>query len=225
VNGLRLRRPGSLRLVRHVLAGLAALLTWAIAAAQSASLQGTMGQRALIMVDGSPPKALAPGQLHQGVRLLSVTEGEAVVDIGGQRQTLRVGEAPVSVGASAARGHRIVLTASSHGHFTGLASVNGSALPFLVDTGASVMALGASDAERIGLNFRAGRPVRVNTANGQANGWHLKLSSLRIGEVEAYEVDAIVVPQPMPHMLLGNSFLNRFQMKRENDVMVLERRY
>lgn len=186
-----------------------------------------MGQRALVIIDGEPPRMLAPGQSHQGVRVLSVAADQAVVEVGGQRRTLQVGEAPVSVGrgAGAPSGHRIVLTAGTHGHFTGLAAVNGRAIPFLLDTGASVVALGASDAERAGLNYRAGVPVQVNTANGSARGWHLKLSSVRIGDVEAYEVDAVVVPHSMPHMLLGNSFLNRFQMKRDNDQMVLERRY
>lgn len=195
--------------------------------AQGVSLQGTMGQRALVIVGSSPPKALAPGETHQGVRVISVSNGEAVVEVGGQRQALRVGDAPASVGGGAGgpRGHRIVLTAGSHGHFTGIANVNGRALPFMVDTGASAVALGAADAERVGLNFKAGRPVQINTANGTTTGWMLKLSSVRVGDVEAYEVDAVVLPHGMPHILLGNSFLNRFQMKRDNDQMVLERRY
>jgi aspartyl protease family protein len=55
--------------------------------------------------------------------------------------------------------------------------------------------------------------------------WKVKLHSVRIGDVEVYEVDAVVTPQPMPQILLGNSYLNRFQMKRDNEQMVLERRY
>ncbi|TFZ00041.1 TIGR02281 family clan AA aspartic protease [Ramlibacter rhizophilus] len=213
--------------MRRALAACAVLAGAGSALAQAVALQGTFGQRALLIVDGAAPKAVAVGETHQGVRLVSVANDQAVVEVGGVRQSLRVGEAPASVGQGAGgpRGHRIVLTAGTHGHFTGVAAVNGRAIPFLLDTGASTVALGAPDAERAGLNYRAGRPVRVNTANGATQGWFLKLSSLRIGEVEAYEVDAIVVPHPMPHMLLGNSFLTRFSMKRENEQMVLERRY
>jgi aspartyl protease family protein len=129
-------------------AALAALLACPLAAGQSVSLQGTMGQRALVIIDGNPPRMLAPGQAHQGVRVVSVAADQAVVEVGGQRRTLQVGEAPVSVGrgAGAPTGQRIVLTAGSHGHFTGLAAVNGRTIPFLLDTGASVVALGASDA-------------------------------------------------------------------------------
>jgi aspartyl protease family protein len=70
-----------------------------------------------------------------------------------------------------------------------------------------------------------GPSVRVGTANGLAQGWRVKLASVRIGDVEVYEVDAVVTPQGMPFVLLGNSYLNRFQMRRDNDQMVLERRY
>ena len=52
----------------------------------------------------------------------------------------------------------------------------------------------------------------------------MQLDSVRIGDVEIYGVDAVVVPDGMPYVLLGNSFLSRFQMRRDNDQMVLERR-
>ena len=50
------------------------------------------------------------------------------------------------------------------------------------------------------------------------------LTSVRIGDVQVYNVDAVVSPAPMPYVLLGNSFLDRFQMQRENDVMTLDLR-
>jgi len=65
----------------------------------------------------------------------------------------------------------------------------------------------------------------MSTANGESMGYRIKLNSVRIGDVELYEVDAVVTPQPMPFVLLGNSFLTRFQMKRENNLMTLDKRY
>ena len=64
----------------------------------------------------------------------------------------------------------------------------------------------------------------MNTANGVAQGWRLKLDSVRIGDVEVFGVEAIVTPQAMPYVLLGNSFLTSFQMTRNNEQMVLEKR-
>jgi aspartyl protease family protein len=81
------------------------------------------------------------------------------------------------------------------------------------------------DAERAGINFKNGVPVQLSTANGAAHGFRIKLNSVRVGDVEVYDVDAVVTPQPMPFVLLGNSFLTRFQMKRDNNVMTLDKRY
>jgi aspartyl protease family protein len=65
----------------------------------------------------------------------------------------------------------------------------------------------------------------MNTANGVAQGYRLNLNSVRIGDVEVYDVDAIVSQQPMPYILLGNSFISRFSMRRDADQMVLEKRF
>ena len=67
--------------------------------------------------------------------------------------------------------------------------------------------------------------MQISTANGAIQGFRLKLDSVRVGDVEVYGVDAVVTPQPMPFVLLGNSFLSRFQMKRENNLMTLDKRY
>jgi aspartyl protease family protein len=216
------------RRAARLCAGLVLALAGGSAAAQAVTLAGMLGSKALLVVDGAAPRAVAPGDTHQGVKVLSTLGDQAVVEVGGRRVTLRVGEAPVSVGAGGPGGpgrNRIVLPVASGGHFLAQGSINGRAVSFMVDTGATSVALGAAEAERIGLNFRGGRPVMMSTANGMVQGWVLRLGSLRIGEVEVADVEAVVTPQPMPYVLLGNSFLSRFQMRRDNDIMVLERRY
>lgn len=208
--------------------GLAVLLSAASAQAQSVALAGMLGAKALLVVNGSPPKTVAAGETHQGVKVISTSGEQAVIELSGKRQTLRVGDSPVSLGASVAggvRGSRIVLQEGSGGHFVTAGQINGRAVQFMVDTGATSIAMSASDAERIGLDYKTGQPVRVSTANGISNGYRVKLSSVRISDVEVYEVDAVVTPQGMPYMLLGNSFLSRFQMKRENSVMTLDKRF
>jgi aspartyl protease family protein len=55
--------------------------------------------------------------------------------------------------------------------------------------------------------------------------WRTRLASVRVGDVEVFDVEAVVLQQPMPYVLLGNSFLNRFQMRRDNVQLTLERRY
>ncbi len=103
--------------------------------------------------------------------------------------------------------------------------INGRAVQFMVDTGASQVVMSESDARRIDLKFEQGQPMRVSTANGMATGYRVVLSSVRVGEVQVFEVPAIVLPQAMPFILLGNGFLMRFQMQRNNDQLTLERRF
>ncbi|WP_382328783.1 TIGR02281 family clan AA aspartic protease [Hydrogenophaga sp. UC242_50] len=63
------------------------------------------------------------------------------------------------------------------------------------------------------------------TANGRVVGHQVQLDSVRVGDAQVYGVAAIVLPQPMNYILLGNSFLTRFQMQRHNDQLTLEKRY
>jgi len=205
---------------------LAAVLAATSAQAQSVALAGMMGSKALLVVNGTAPKTVAVGESHQGVKVISTSGDQAVVEQDGKRSTLRVGEAPVhmSAGKSGGKGNRIVLVAGSGSHFITAGQINGKAVQFMVDTGATSVAMGAQDAERAGVNFKAGQPVMISTANGSVQGYRIKLDSVRVGDVEVFGVDAVVTPQPMPFMLLGNSFLTRFQMLRENDQMTLTKR-
>ena len=210
------------------LSPLLLLLASTIASAQSVTLTGTMGGKALLIVDGSAPKIVAVGDSYQGVKVLSTQGDTAVVQVEGKRMNVRVGDLPASVGeqaGSTARGDKIVLSVGDGGHFMAQGSINGKATQFMVDTGATTVAMGASDAKRIGLDYTSGKPVRMSTANGATLGYLLKLNSVRIGDVDVANVDAIVTQQAMPYVLLGNSFLTRFSMRKDNGQMTLERRY
>ncbi len=198
------------------------------AQAQKVALAGMLGSKALLIVDGSAPKGMAAGESFRGVKVITTRGDQAVVQIAGQNHTLRVGEAPASVGGNSsadAAGRKVVLSAGSGGHFTTQGQVNGRAVSLMVDTGATYVVLSQSEADRAGLNYKTGQSVQMSTANGVIPGWRLTLGSVRIGDVVAYEVEAIVSSGAMPYVLLGNSFLTRFQMTLTNDQMVLEKRY
>ena len=203
--------------------------TCASAWSQSVALSGVAGGKALVVIDGATPRFLSAGQSHQGVRVVSVQGESATVEVSGQKRLLRVGEAPVSVGSSGlsgdGAGQRIVLTADGQGHFMSSGLINGKTVQFMVDTGATNVILSEADAKRINLAFDKGQRVGVSTANGQVVGHMLRLQSVKLGDVQVYDVPAIVLPQAMPFVLLGNSFLTRFQMLRQNDQLTLERRY
>ena len=226
VGGASLTNPFARR-INFVLLLVSAMAMGA-AHAQSVALAGMLGSKALLIVDGTPPKSVAAGETHQGVKVISTAGDQAVIEQEGKRRTVRVGDAPVSLGgagASAGRGTRITLNESSGGHFMTAGQINGRAVQFMVDTGATNIAMSALDAERAGIAYKTGQPVRMSTANGISNGYRIKLNSVRVGDVEIFDVDAVVTPEPMPFLLLGNSFLSRFQMRRENTLMTLDKRY
>jgi aspartyl protease family protein len=209
---------------------IAYFLCWAGGKAQNNStnvaLSGVLGGKALLVINGAPPKIMAAGQTHAGVKLVSVSGEQAVLEVDGRRLNLRVGDAPVSQGggSAGAGGNKIVLPVGSGGHFMTNGSINGRTIQFMVDTGATAVALGTSDAQRLGIDYQKGQPVNMSTANGIAQGWRVRLRSVRVGDVEVFDVEAVVGPN-MPFALLGNSFLSRFTMNRSSDTMVLERRY
>ena len=197
------------------------------AQAQSVAMTGGMGSKALLVVNGGTPRALAAGDTHQGVRVLSVAPDRTVIEVAGQRQTVMLGGAPVSIGGrgGSTGGTQIVLTAGQGGHFLTLGQINGRATQFLVDTGATSIAMSAEEARRLGVAFENAPKIHGNTANGPVTGFRVTLTSVRIQDVEVHNVEAAVLPLPMPHILLGNTFLTRFQMKRENDTLTLTRRF
>ncbi|MDP2006752.1 MAG: retropepsin-like aspartic protease [Rubrivivax sp.] len=207
------------------LAALLLVLAAAGAQAQMVVLSGRMGERALLVVDGQPYTA-SVGQSVAGVKLLRWNGEVAEVERGGRVYPMRVGETPVQLGVAPPRSaaREIVLTAGSGGHFTAGGSINGKQVRFMVDTGATLVSLGKDDADRLGVDLSNARRGTTQTANGPVPVWLVTLTSVRVGEVELANVGAAVVPQPMPMVLLGNSFLSRLQMKRENDVMRLELR-
>jgi len=192
-------------------------------------LSGRMGDRALLMIDGQP-QVLALGQTVAGVKLLRWADDSAVFERGGKAVTLRVGSSPAQfgghagAGAGATSGRDIVMTAGLGGHFVTSGTINGRAVQFMVDTGATTVAMSQAEALRLGLDLKNANPGTTLTANGPVTVQLITLTSVRVGGVQVANVAATVLPAAMPYVLLGNSFLTRFQMRRENDVMRLELR-
>ncbi|HRH15545.1 MAG TPA: TIGR02281 family clan AA aspartic protease [Azonexus sp.] len=176
------------------------------------------------MIDGAEPQAVAIGQSLAGVKVVSVQGDQVVVEIGGKKRPLRVGQHAIGTAAADGSG-RIVMTADNQGHFVTTGSVNGVAVRFLVDTGATMISLGASDARRVGVDFNRGQKGMTQTANGQSVVSKVQLDTVRIGDVTLHNVDAVIHQTEMPVALLGMSFLNRMEMQRDGSTMTLKRRF
>jgi aspartyl protease family protein len=218
-------RSSALRAVRQA-AGrlLLAVVPTAVLAADIAVV-GLFPGKAVLVINGAPPRTVSVGaRTQEGIKLLSVDGDFATVELDGRRHRLGIGEQAVSQGG-ADSGNTVTLTADSRGHFVTPGIVNGASVRFLVDTGATMVSLGAGDAARAGLDMRRGEPVTTMTANGPAQAFRMRIASLRVGDITLSDVEALVHGQDMPVALLGMSFLNRMEMRRDGQTMTLRRRY
>lgn len=193
--------------------------------AADVGLAGLFPGKALLTINGGPPRIVALGATSdEGVKVLSIAGETATLEVDGKKRVLRVGQ-NVAAQPSGSGPATAILTANAAGHFIATGTINGSSVRFMVDTGASLISLGASDARRIGIDPRQGQPGIVETANGQAVVSRVKLDTVRIGEIVLNNVDAMVHQQDMPIALLGMSFLNRMEMQRDGQTMSLKKRY
>jgi len=157
------------------------------------------------------------------VTVIAVEKDRATVEIDGKRRTLVRGQTYSSGPASGAQS--VTLAAGAGGHFTAEGMVNGGAVRFIVDTGATTIALPASVATRLGIDYRKGPHSVSQTANGQTQVYIVKLNSVRVGGIELQNVDAAVFEQGLNVALLGMSFLNRVDMRQEGGRMTMTLRF
>ena len=188
-------------------------------------LAGLFPGKALLTINGGPPRIVALGvTTEEGVKVLAIQGETAILEVDGKKRVLRVGQNVAS--QSSGSGHAsATLTADVAGHFITTGNVNGTTVRFIVDTGASMIALGASDARRIGIDPNKGQQGYTQTANGVTQVSRVKLDTVRVGDIVLNNVDATVHQQDLPYALLGMSFLNRMEMQRNGDTMTLKQRY
>lgn len=195
------------------------------ALATSVSVVGLFKDKAIVSIDGSRPRTVSVGQTIQGVKLLGADSDSALFDVDGKRRTLGMGQS-FAGGSAVAMRPQVSLTADSRGHFAAAGYLNGYPMSFLVDTGATAIAIGASDAKRLGLDYKqTGRSVPVGTAGGVVPAWRVTFNSVKVGSITLHQVDGLVVESGLNMPLLGMSFLNRMEMKRDGGVMTLTQRY
>ena len=193
------------------------------AAAADVSFVGAIGDKAAILViDGSAPRTVKVGQKFGPVTLVAVERERAVVDIEGERRTLLRGQHYQS---SASDRQSTVLAADGRGHFIAEGAINNKPVRFVVDTGATVVALPASEAVRLGIDYRKGRPGSTRTAGGPVPVYRLVFDTVKVGSIELRAVEGLVIEQGLDIALLGMSFLSRVEMKNEGQTMTLIRRY
>ena len=214
-----------IRNVHFALALVALMLSATPAFATDVVLVGRIGAKAIVVIDDGRPRTLAPGQkTAEGVTLLGMNKDAASFEIDGKKRLLRLGARTYSAPSHA--NPSITLQADARGQFVTMGSINGGSVRFLVDTGATVIALPPAEARRLGIDYLRGQQGQMQTANGVIDVYRVKLDSVRVGDIEASNVDAVVsASDNMSVILLGTSFLNRVEMHRDGQIMTLTKRY
>lgn len=192
--------------------------------ATSVSVVGLFKDKAIVSIDGGKPRTLSVGQTMGEVTLRAADSDSASFDVDGKRRTLSMGQ---SFAGGAATGERqsVSLTADARGHFAAPGSINGYPMSFMVDTGATTIAINAAEARRIGLDYKSGQAVGVSTAAGVVPAWRVTFNTVKVGGIMLNQVEGMVVETGLSVPLLGMSFLNRMEMRRDGQTMTLTQRY
>ena len=185
---------------------------------------GLFPNKAVLVIDGAAPKTYSVGAtISDGMRLVGADGSGATIEVNGRRQTIALGEY-VSRGSSGERSS-VTLQADGQGHYMAQGQINGGAVRMLLDTGATMVALPAAEASRLGIDYRKGKAAYVNTANGTVPAYRVMLDTVKVGDIELNQVEGVVQENGLPIVLLGMSFLNRTEMRREGAQMTLTKRF
>lgn len=204
-------------------------LLWAppAGAVEKIALHALFKDKAIVLIDGRRAVLQAGVTTEDGVKLVSTdTQDEsAVVEIDGKPQTLRLGVV-ISSFVSGGKGS-VTLFPGRGGHYFADGTINGQGVQFMVDTGATTIAMNAGVAQRLGIDFRkSGQAGYGSTAGGYVRAYQIKLDKVEVGGIVQYGVEAAVIEGAGPtDVLLGMSFLGRCDMKRDGEKLELIQRY
>jgi len=185
---------------------------------------GLYRDKAIVKIDGASPRVMRAGESSGEVKLLDADSKRAVFSVGGIRRVLEMGQSFASGPVDAPR-PSVALQTDALGHYRGRGTINGYAVEFLIDTGATGVVLDERLAQRLGIDYKKGDRLPVATANGVSTAWKISLSEVSVGPLSENKITAVVVEGPLDEPLLGMSFLNRVDMRRESGQLTLTRRY
>ncbi len=218
----------------HRIASIAiGLLVSTGATALDVNVVGLFPNKAVVQIEGGALQTLSVGQkTRDNIILLSVDRDGATFDVQGRRVALALGPArrqtsPAAAAQTspAAAANYAVVPTNDRGDLVADGEVNGMPVRFAVDTGATFITLPAREASRLGLDYHNGQKLVMETANGNVFAYRLKLDTVRVGGVAVHNVDAVITEgNSLPIALLGMSFLNRTDMKREGTILTLTKR-
>lgn len=218
-----------MRLSRNFLVLLVLCLSSAatfVQAADDVRVVGLFSDRVVLLVDGQQ-RLLKVGQTSpEGVKLISATSEKATLLVNGKEVVARM-DGRVSARKRAPEVDEVQVWRNPTGMYTTVGSINGLLVTFLVDTGASAVAMNAREARRLGIDYRVvGRASAITTASGAERGWAVTLDTVKVGDLELRNVAAMVLEGEYPvTTLLGMSYLGQLEINNDGRLMTLRKKY
>ena len=161
-----------------------------------------------------------------GVTLIESTSKYAILDVNGKQSRYTLGNR-VQTDFDQQDKKKILIYRSTNGMFKTTGSINGYTVDFLIDTGASAIAISSNLARRLGIQYKlTGKSTLISTASGTEYAYAVKFDRVKVGEIMLRNVNGIVLDGNEPKLpLLGMSYLGRLNMINEGQVMKLEEKY
>jgi aspartyl protease family protein len=193
-----------------------------VSVAQVVNVQALFNNKAVVTIDGKRHMLAVGKPGPGGVVLVSANSRSAVLEIDGVRSTF-VLDNQISTNFKPAEKITEQIWPNATGMYTTVGSINGLPVSFLVDTGATYIAMNSQQAKRLGIEYRlTGTPSWVITASGREQAFNVKLDRVTVGSIQLYNVDAAVLEGAQPEIaLLGMSFLGRLKMENEGKALML----
>lgn len=200
-----------------VLISLGSILVWSTAPME---VVGLFKNRAVVRL-ASEEMLLKVGETKNGVTLIASDANEAHLVYRDKDYYLSISNR-VGVQYEEAKKAQVVVASDQHGQFRIRGAVNNNFTNFLVDTGASVVAVSSNDARRLGIDYSNGEKGVVYTAQGTTDSYFVILDEVVVGAITAYNVRAAVIEGEYPlEPLLGMSFLRNVHMEESRGVLTL----
>jgi aspartyl protease family protein len=205
---------------------LMSLFSVSVPAAPDVRVVGLFNDQAVLQINGRQHVLKAGQTSPEGVKLLEANSESAVLQIEGERVEARL-DGRVSARKQGSTAREVQVWRNTSGMYTTVGSINGLPVSFLVDTGATQVAMNAAQARRLGIDYRVtGSPAEVTTASGVERAWMVSLDSVKLGELEVRNVQAVVLEGTQPQTtLLGMSYLGRMKIINDGQLMTLQKKY
>ena len=194
-------------------------------AGQDIVVQGLFSDKAVVLIDGQR-RLIAIGETSpEGVKLISADTAQAVLEIDGKQQSYALGSS-VSLNFVKAKSVEEKVFANERGMFMSVGSINGQSVRFLVDTGATTIAMNTRQAKSLGVRYRVeGSAATASTASGYVNAYRVRLKSVSLGKIKRRNVEAMVIDGEHPGpILLGMSFLGDLKVEKAGNALTLKSR-